>query len=323
MTIGVLVVDDMFDSGLAVTLDVLATASALAPSAGGPDAPEVVLLGPGRRARTARGLTVETTPFAEFSTRLGVVVCPAMNHRTFRDLIAVVRGHPTLPWLVRQHDAGARLAAACTGTMFLAEAGLLDGRAATTSWWHAPQFRQRYPAVHLDESRTLVDDRSIVTAGAALAHADLALALVAARSPALADAVARNLLIGARSTQAAFSIPAQLAADDPLVVAFEQHVRARLDQPGLIAESCAAFGVSERTLQRATTARLGMTPLAFIQELRLERAVHLLRTTTMSTGAVARAVGYRDTGAFRAMVRRRRGCTPRQLIGTGPATTSG
>ncbi|MGL5860742.1 MAG: DJ-1/PfpI family protein, partial [Phycicoccus sp.] len=171
MTIGVLVTDDMFDSGLTLTLDVLATASALDTAAESPGTPDVVLLGSGRRARTALGLAVETTPFADLSGQLEAVVCPAVKRDAFRDLLAVVRGHRILPWLVRQHRDGVRLAAACTGTLFLAEAGLLDGRAATTSWWHAPQFRQRYPAVHLDESRTLVDERSIVTAGAALAHA--------------------------------------------------------------------------------------------------------------------------------------------------------
>lgn len=81
------------------------------------------------------------------------------------------------------------MAAACSGTFFLTEAGVLDGLRATTRWWLADTFRERYPHVDLDESRVVIHD-NVTTAGAGYAQLDLALALIAAISPALAGLTA-------------------------------------------------------------------------------------------------------------------------------------
>ncbi|MFP3589000.1 AraC family transcriptional regulator, partial [Paraburkholderia sp. SIMBA_055] len=96
-------------------------------------------------------------------------------------------------------------------TLLLAETGLLNGHTATTSWWLAPLFRRRYPQVSLDDSRMLIVSAPFVTAGAALAHVDLALGLVRRRSPALAALTARYLLVDSRASQAAYAIPDHLA----------------------------------------------------------------------------------------------------------------
>jgi len=78
-------------------------------------------------------------------------------------------------------DRGAMVAAACIGTFVLAETGLLDDQDATTTWWLAPLFRQRYPKIRLDESRMVIKSGKFVTAGAALSHMDLALSLIRRR----------------------------------------------------------------------------------------------------------------------------------------------
>jgi transcriptional regulator GlxA family with amidase domain len=207
------------------------------------------------------------------------------------------------------------MAAARSGTFFLAETGILDGVTATTSWWLGPALRSRYPSVDLDEARALSIAANITTAGAAFAHIDLALALVRQHSPALADLVARYLVVGDRPSQAAVSMPSALASGDPTMSAFERYARENLTGPLRIADIARSIGVGERTLQRSTTATMDMSPLRFVQEVRLEQAVFLLRSTTRSTGAVAQAVGYQNGGTLRDLVRRRRGLTiaePRQ-----------
>jgi transcriptional regulator GlxA family with amidase domain len=201
----------------------------------------------------------------------------------------------------------------------LAESGVLDGRLATTSWWLGPAFRSRYPAVLVDETRIIARDAQITTAGAAFAHIDLALSIVQQHSPSLADLTARYLLTGDRPSQAAYAMPALLARTDPTMAAFERWVRQRLSEPLRISAAARDLGISERTLQRTTASVVGMSPLHFIQQVRLDEATFLLRDTPMSMSAIAAAVGYRDAGTLRALVRKRRNSTLRALRSGRPS----
>jgi transcriptional regulator GlxA family with amidase domain len=215
--------------------------------------------------------------------------------------------------LRRWSVGGASAGAACTGTFVLAESSLLDGRQATTSWWLAPMFRQRYPQVALDESRMLVNSAGFTTAGAAMAHLDLALGVVRARSPALAALAARYLLVEARGSQAEFVIPDHLAHADPVVERFEGWARRRLAKGFSLADAARAVGASERTLARRLHSVLGKTPLSYFQDLRVERALHLLRTGRQSDDQIAPQIGYADGVTLRALLRRKLGRGVREL----------
>jgi transcriptional regulator GlxA family with amidase domain len=106
-----------------------------------------------------------------------------------------------------------------------------------------------------------------------------------------------------------FAVPSLLARSDPTVTAFERWVREHVAEPLQISRAAAAIGVSERTLQRTMAAVLGMSPIDFVHEIRLDQATFLLRTTGLTADAVAAAVGYQNTSTLRALVRRRRGST--------------
>jgi len=217
MRISVLAVPDLFDSGLSAVLDVLATANALRAEVAASVPPfEVTVAGTGASLRTGQGLCLATAPLAELDIVPDLLVMPAVacGFTAPQQVVDIVRNHPALAHLARLYTAGSALAAACTGTFFLAEAGVLDGLLATTSWWLGPAFRRRYPAVRLDDSRTLARDGRVTTAGAAFAHIDLALSIVAQESPALAELAARYLVIGDRPSQAVFAVPAHLAGTD-------------------------------------------------------------------------------------------------------------
>lgn len=174
-------------------------------------------------------------------------------------------------------------------------------------------FRQRYPKVTLDESRMIVNSTRFTTAGAALAHVDLALRIIRGRSPALAALVARYLLVETRSSQAEFVIPDHLAHADPMVERFECWARRRLAQGFSLTEAASAAGTSERTLARRLQSVLGKTPLSYFQDLRVEHAVHLLRTGNASVDQVAAQVGYSDGVTLRALLRRKLGRGVREL----------
>lgn len=122
-------------------------------------------------------------------------------------------------------------------------------------------------------------------------------------------------MIDERPAQSAYTIPSALAQSDPTVAAFERWTREHLAEPLSTADAAEAIGVSERTLQRAVQRTLGTSPIRFVQDLRVERACHLLRTTDMSVEAISRKVGYENSHTLRALLRERTGKTTSALRG--------
>jgi transcriptional regulator GlxA family with amidase domain len=222
---------------------------------------------------------------------------------------------PVRNLITRTRDRGTTIASACAGTFFLAEAGVLDGLRATTTWWLSPAFRNRYPKVDLDHSQMVVTSNGVTTAGAAFGHVDLALAIVRASSPALSDLVARYLVVDERPSQAAYTIPSALAQSDPTVAAFERWIREHLAESFSLTEAAKAVGVSERTLQRCVQRTVGTSPIRFVQDLRVERAAHLLRTTELSLETISGKVGYEHPNTLRVLLRERTGKTTAALRG--------
>jgi transcriptional regulator GlxA family with amidase domain len=313
MRVAVLAADGVFDSGLSIVLDVLGTANELGRTLPNAAAFEITAVGTGSEVRTAYGMRLATTPLAELADRPELVAVPALGEKDPAALVDVVRGHPALPWLAELAAAGVPLAAACTATFLFGEAGILDGRPATTSWWLGSAFRRRYPAVRLDESQILTRAGNLTTAAAAFAHIDLALSIVADSSPALAEHVARYLVASPRSLQSAFVVPAVLTRSDPVLTAYETWVRAHLAEPMQVGRVARAIGVSERSLQRATAAQIGMSPIQLVHHIRIEHAVHLLRTTDRSLQSITTAVGYRNVSTLRTLMRRHGDTTPGEV----------
>jgi transcriptional regulator GlxA family with amidase domain len=215
--------------------------------------------------------------------------------------------------LRKWHAEGASIAAACIGSFLVAEAGLLDRQEATTTWWLAPLFRQRYPNVSLDESRMLVPSGVGVTAGAAMGHLDLALWLIRRASPELASVVSRYLLADIRSSQAPYIIPNHLAQADPLILRFARWARDHLKAGFSLQEAANALATSARTLQRRCEAVLGKSPLSYFQDLRVERAQSLLHGSGLDLDAIAAEVGYVDGATLRTLLRERLGRGVREL----------
>ena len=310
MRISVLALDDVFDTGLATLMDTFEVANEL----GAAGDYEVSIVGVRARVKTHHGCAVPVV--APPSRAPDLVIVPALACKQPATIVAAIERPDVgdaIELLQRWHGRGARLAAACTGTFVLARSGLIDGHRATTSWWLGPTFRERFPAVELDEAEMLVADRKILTGGAALAHLDLALAIIRGKSPTVASLVARYLLMDDRPSQAPFVVPGHVAHDDEIVKRFETWIRRHLAEPFELAKAARAVGASERTVQRRVRAVLGKSPISFVQDLRLERAVHLLRGTRDAVDAIAQAVGYEDGSTLRTLLRRRMHVGVREL----------
>ncbi|MGI9184819.1 MAG: GlxA family transcriptional regulator [Solirubrobacteraceae bacterium] len=309
MRIGVIAVPGAFDSALTSVLDVLGVAEVLRETVDpGIAEIETLIAGVGKTAVTKRGLTV---PIEHQLLELGVnafdlLVVPALGvldgpgvdsalarpaARQVRELLS------DLP-----ADQRPRLAGGCTGTFLLAEAGLLDGHRATTSWWLSGLFGKRYPRVQLDMSRMVVESGAMVTAGAAFAHIDLAISIVSRISPRLAELVAARLLVDERPARSVTAALGRFAHSDALVSGLEDWIRSHLAQPIDLAVAAQEIGATRRTLERRTQERLGMTPLQLVKRLRVERANHLRRTTEQSMEQIAHAVGYRNAATLRRLL---------------------
>jgi transcriptional regulator GlxA family with amidase domain len=308
--IGVIAVPGAFDSALTSVLDVLGVAEELRGTVD-PEIPRIenVICGVGRTARTHRGLVVpvEHQLMEHGADGFDLLVVPALGVFDAPDLEQVLARPAARQVRDLLTELGPsqrpRLAGACTGTFLLAEAGCLDDHRATTSWWLSAYFAQRYPRVALDMTRMVVDSGTIVTAGAAFAHIDLAIRIVSGISPRLAQLVAARLLVDERPARSVGAALEHLARSDELISELEDWIRAHLGEPIDLASAAQAIGTSRRTLERRTRDRLGITPLQLVRLIRVERANHLRRTTEQSMEQIARAVGYGSAATLSRLLR--------------------
>jgi transcriptional regulator GlxA family with amidase domain len=307
MRINVLVLDGVFDLGLSAVLDAFQTANELIEI--GPLAVprfDVKIVGLRKAIKTAQGLSV---PVEAIDARTpDCVVVPAIGFKLpgpLEKALARPDIRDASAALQRWCRRGATMTAACIGTFIMAESGLLDQQRATTTWWLVPLFRKRYPNVLLEESNMIVRSGRFVTAGAALGHMDLALWLIRGISPQLASLTAKYLIVDSRPSQSAYVLTDHLVHADPLVHRFESWARARLSEGFSLDDAAKTTGSSKRTLARHMQSVLGKSPLSYFQSLRVERAVHLLKTGSATVDEVASRVGYADGATLRTLLRRR------------------
>ena len=258
--------------------------------------------------KTANGLTVPVV--SPKTSAPDLIVIPAIGYKMPDQLekALALQEIRDAAELLRKWEKGKNtIAAGCIGTFILAESGLLDGETATTTWWLAPFFRKRYPQIYLDASKMVVRSGRFVTSGAALSHIDLALHLIRQKSPTLAELVARYLIVDKRPLQSAYALSDHLIHTDPVVSKFEKWARSELENGFSLDDAASAVGASKRTLARKIQSVLGKTPLSYFQDIRVEQAVHLLKTTSKNVEEIAEEVGYADGATLRALLRRRFG----------------
>ena len=302
--------DGCFGSAVASVIDIVRVADSVRGEVDSSIQPiELSIAAQRKRVSTTTSMTLHADRPLNDLADLDVLIVPALGTLTGPDTAEALAGAPgrsVIRAIASVDLTTTQVAAACTGVFAVAEAGFVDHRRATTSWFLGPEFRRRYPTVDLDLDTMVVADGNLVTAGAAFAHIDLALSLIRQVSPDLAQHVAKLLLIDERPSQSAFVAYEHLNHDDPVVVDFERRVRARLDEPFDVAEVARDIGIGRRTLERRIRTAINMTPLGFVRRLRLERARHLSATTDLTTADIALRVGYANAETLRALLRSER-----------------
>ena len=219
-----------------------------------------------------------------------------------------------IDWL-RARPAG-RHASVCSGAFLLAEAGLLDGRRATTHWDSTDHFARRYPKVTLDAERIFIRDGDVWTSAGITAGIDLALALIEDdHGPGLARRVAQQLVVHQRRPggQSQFSALVELGGRTGRFTPLIDWIRDRLAEPLTVERLAAQAAMSPRNFARAFTAETGTTPARAVERLRLEIARTKVETTPAPLDRIAAEVGFRDPGRMRRAFLRAFGAPPQAL----------
>lgn len=232
--------------------------------------------------------------------------------------------------LRQAYERGARIVSICTGAFALAEAGLLDGRRATTHWAHADRFAREYPTVDLDPDVLWVDtgDRVLTSAGVA-AGIDLSLHLVALDHGAAAAAtVARRMVVpparqGGQAQYIAHPAAPHAVAHD--LSPTREWMLARLAHPLTLREMANHAGYSERSFIRRFHAETGLPPLRWLHGQRVQAARRLLEHTDSDLEAIASATGFGTAATLRLHFARTLATTPsayRKTWNTHPTPTT-
>jgi transcriptional regulator GlxA family with amidase domain len=219
-------------------------------------------------------------------------------------------------WIRRMYDQGAIICSVCTGSVLLAEAGVLDHQTATTHWSMKDFFQRYYPTVDLASERILVPagpDHRVITSGGAGAWEDMALYLIARfREEAEAIRTAKFWILGDRSEGqlpfAAMSKPRR--HEDAIIADCQVWIAEHYAQPNPVAAMIERSQLADRTFKRRFRSATGYTPVDYVQTLRVEEAKQWLEAESLPTEEVGRLVGYEDPTFFRRLFKRRTGVTP-------------
>jgi transcriptional regulator GlxA family with amidase domain len=270
---------------------------------------EISLVTPGGGdVAASSGLRLGADPLPGLAEALDtIVVAGGTGMRTLRSDDEAVR------WLRDAAPRARRVASVCTGAFALAAAGLLDGRRATTHWAYCRELAQAHPAVEVDPEPIYVRDGDVWTSAGVTAGMDLALALVEedlGRAVALEAARYLVLFLKRPGGQAQFSagLAAQAAMREPLRE-LQDWIAANLDADLSVGALAERAYLSERHFARAFRAEAGLTPAAYVEALRVERARVLLEDGHGVDGA-ARAAGFASAEVLRRAFHRRLGVGP-------------
>lgn len=230
------------------------------------------------------------------------------------DLDAQLARHREMyPWLRRHAAKGAYVAGVCSGAAYLAAAGLLDGREATTHWASAQELQQRFPSVKWRPDKMITEDRRVLCSGGVYASIDLSLYLVEKFcGHDVALGVAKSLVLSMpRARQTGYAVlPLSRPHDDDTIRSAEESIERNFKRPLRVEDLARERHMSARNFIRRFRTATGRTPGDYLQATRIAVAKQLLESGARSVQLVGLAVGYEDAAFFRALFRRHTGMSP-------------
>jgi len=256
------------------------------------------------------GVTV--VPTATFRTcKPDIIIVPSLDEEIERSL---KQNAAYVAWIKRSFQQGAHVSSLCTGAFMLGAAGILDGKQATTHWYFADQFKNRFPRTRLREDQVIVDEGNIVTCGAATSFLNLVIYLVGKYfGHDLAVLASKIFLIDMdRPSQLPYRIfsPA-VTHHDSAIARSQEFISQNLKTNLGLEELGKQAGMSPRNFSRRFKAATGEPVAVYIQKLRIETAKKLFETTNSSAAEVTYRVGYDDERSFRRLFKKHTGLPPK------------
>lgn len=228
----------------------------------------------------------------------------------------ILQKNPELvPWILKQFNQGAHVASICTGVFLLAETGLLDGKSATLHWGFSGMFREKYPRVTLEQDRMFIDQGRLYCSAGVNAGMDLSLYLVekfCGRQAAVESAKTMVLDLGRKKQTPYESFLFSKDHGDPSVIKAQRWIEKHHTQSIDYEQLAGKYRMSRRSLERRFKQATGVTPLVYLQQLRVESAKRLLEEGDQTFNEITYQVGYEDISFFRKVFVRLTGLRPKE-----------
>ena len=260
--------------------------------------------------RASAGLALQAKPLTVHSRADTWLVAGNLTPRDFAPAPELIR------LLSKVAVSARRVAGLCTGAFLLGDAGLLDGRRATTHWYWAEALQQRHPQAQIEADRIYIADGPIWTSAGMTAEIDLALALVEKDLGAkVARSVAHRLVMHQRRSggQSQHSEMLKLAPKSDRIQQALEHARCNLSQALSVEELAEAASLSPRQFSRVFTAETGQSPAKAVEGLRLEAARLMIEGSRHPLEVIARETGFRDRRHMREAFLRGFGMPPQAV----------
>lgn len=229
---------------------------------------------------------------------------------------AIVRAHPGITaWLAKQYAQGATICSVGTGSYFLAEAGLLDSRNATTHWYYFDDFKKHYPHVTLQRKRFITHADRLYCTGSVNAVRDVMLHFVEQLfTTAIADEVSHHFTHELKRSYESMLLASEEkdTHHDEQIIKIQEWLKKNYQHDVTLKALAQKFDISVRSFNRRFRLAAGQTPLHYLQEVRLLQAKALLKQSNLSITEIAFAVGYQDTSYFSSLFKRANAVTPNE-----------
>jgi transcriptional regulator GlxA family with amidase domain len=224
-----------------------------------------------------------------------------------------IQSHEAIPWLRESHNRGTHIASICTGAFLLAETGLLNQKTATTHWGYINEFKRMYPEVSLQPEKMITDEGDLFCSGGANAGGDLSLYLLGIYSGKnVAFQTARSLIMDVdRKSQLPYYIfRSERSHGDEKIADIQDWIEKNYSKETRVDFLAKLSKMSRRTFERRFKSATGVSPLRYLQMVRIEKAKDLLENGHKTFDEITYHVGYEDSSTFGRVFKHRTGLSP-------------